>query len=99
MLRKGEVAIHETGDLGAVVREVARLVRARADARVRIELRLTALPLVHASSAELHQVVMNLAINSVQAMSSGGVVVIEAERVMRDGLPFVRCACATTVTA
>ncbi|MBK6304904.1 MAG: response regulator [Gemmatimonadetes bacterium] len=90
MLRKGEVAIHETGDLGAVVREVARLVRARADARVRIELRLTALPLVHASSAELHQIVMNLAINSVQAMSSGGVVVIEAERVMRDGLPFVR---------
>ncbi|MBK8061368.1 MAG: response regulator [Gemmatimonadetes bacterium] len=90
MLRKGEVAIHETGDLGAVVREVARLVRARADARVRIELRLTALPLVHASSAELHQIVMNLAINSAQAMSSGGVVVIEAERVMRDGLPFVR---------
>ncbi len=90
MLRKGEVAIHETGDLGDVVREVARLVRARADARVRIELRLTALPLVHASSAELHQIVMNLAINSVQAMSSGGVVVIEAERVMRDGLPFVR---------
>lgn len=90
MLRKGEVAIHETGDLGEVVREVARLVRARADARVRIELRLTALPLVHASSAELHQIVMNLAINSAQAMSSGGVVVIEAERVMRDGLPFVR---------
>lgn len=90
MLRKGEVATCVTGDLAEVVHEVARLLRARASAGVRVDVRLTANPMVHASSAELHQIVMNLAINSVQAMPSGGVVVIEVDVVTRDGRPFAR---------
>ena len=90
MLRKGEVATCVTGDLAEVVHEVARLIRARASAGVRVDVRLAATPVVHASSAELHQIVMNLAINSAQAMPSGGVVVIEVDMVTRDGSPFAR---------
>ncbi|MCC6931399.1 MAG: response regulator [Gemmatimonadaceae bacterium] len=78
-LRKGEVDSSATSDLSEVVREVARLVRSYASAGVRIDVRVPGPVMVHASSAELHQVVMNLATNSAQAMPNGGVVVLEID--------------------
>jgi len=78
-LRKGEAAVTTTSDLSDVVREAARLVRSRAAAGVRIDVRVPASVRIHASSAELHQIVMNLATNSVQAMPNGGVVVLEID--------------------
>ncbi|MFN8665719.1 MAG: ATP-binding protein [Gemmatimonadaceae bacterium] len=78
-LRKGEVDLSTTSDLSEVVRETARLVRSRATASVRIDVRVPSPVIVHASSAELHQIVMNLATNSVQAMPNGGVVVLEID--------------------
>jgi len=79
MLRKGEVAQHDQCDLAEAAQEVARLVRSRAAPGVRIEVRVTPAPRVRASLAELHQIVMNLATNGVQAMPTSGILTIEVD--------------------
>jgi signal transduction histidine kinase len=65
---------HRPVDLNALVRETVALLRARAEAQsVSWELDLEPkLPAVSGSSQALHQVVLNLATNALQAMPAGG---------------------------
>lgn len=59
--------------LGDVVREIQQLLRATLPADIEIVVRSAAdLPLIHADSTSVHQVVMNLATNGAHAMPQGG---------------------------
>jgi signal transduction histidine kinase len=60
-------------DIGAVVAETLELLRGSLPAAVRIEASVPQLPLVVIGDAtQLHQVLMNLCSNAIQAMSAGG---------------------------
>ena len=88
-LRRGDLRESESSDLGAVVLEVARLVRPRAARGVRIDVQAPERH-VMASCAELHQIVMNLATNAVQAMPDGGTLSLVVDEVHEGGRPMVR---------
>jgi PAS domain S-box-containing protein len=60
-------------DVGYVVAETLELLRGSLPAGIRVEARAPGAPLVVISDAtQLHQVVMNLCVNAIQAMSAGG---------------------------
>ncbi len=88
-LRKGEAHDSDVADLGAVVHEVARLVRSRAARGVRIGVMASSRE-VYASNAELHQIVMNLATNAVQAMPDGGTLSLAVDEVDDGGRTMAR---------
>ena len=68
--------------LDELLRELAALVEPEADqARVAVRLAVGALPLVHADRDHVKQVLLNLMLNAVQAMTSGGTLTLEAEAV------------------
>jgi len=83
-LRRGEVGTERTEMLAPVAEEVARLVRASVPQSVRIESRVTPAPAVRASVTELHQIVMNLVTNAVQAMPRGGVLTLDVDTIASD---------------
>jgi predicted ATPase/signal transduction histidine kinase len=63
----------EPVDIGGVVAETLELVRGSLSADIRLESNAPALPLaVIGDATQLHQVVMNLCSNAIQAMSGGG---------------------------
>ncbi len=67
-------------ELRELLRELAALVEPEADqARVAVRLAVGALPLVHADRDHVKQVLLNLMLNAVQAMTSGGTLTLEAE--------------------
>jgi two-component system cell cycle sensor histidine kinase/response regulator CckA len=71
-------------DLNAVVVEVMRLLRKVVGARVDIgEVLAEALPVVKADQGQIEQVLMNLCINSRDAMPGGGRIVVETASVVR----------------
>ncbi len=71
-------------DLAAVVRESVRMLERLIGDDIRIDLRLSKFPkLVRADPVQVQQVLLNLAVNSRDAMPSGGNLVVEvAERVI-----------------
>ncbi len=88
-LRKGDMHEAETADLGTVVHEVARLVRTRAARGVAMHVTASASH-VYGSCAELHQIVMNLATNAVQAMPDGGTLSLTVDEVHHAGRAMTR---------
>jgi PAS domain S-box-containing protein len=69
-----------TMTLDTAVGEVHRLLKATAPPNIDLKLRVTpALPRVAANPTSVHQVVMNLATNAIQAMPEGGVLEIAVE--------------------
>jgi two-component system cell cycle sensor histidine kinase/response regulator CckA len=70
-------------DLNAVVGEAMRLLRKVVGARVDVEERLSeTLPTVMADQGQIEQVLMNLCINSRDAMSGGGRIVVETSKLV-----------------
>jgi two-component system, cell cycle sensor histidine kinase and response regulator CckA len=80
-----EVLSAEVLDLNEVVDETVRLLRRVLDARTELVVSL-ARPLgsVRADRTQLHQVVMNLALNARDAMEEGGILTIETREVELD---------------
>ena len=80
-------------DLGPVVAETLELLRGSLSAAVRLEASVPRLPLtVIGDVTQLHQVVMNLCSNAIQAMSAGGILrvalataEVPAERALSNG--------------
>jgi signal transduction histidine kinase/ActR/RegA family two-component response regulator len=72
ILRQGEAESRSVLDVITTLQEVARLLRSEAGPGVRILVDARWVPAVSASPSELHQIVMNLAQNAVQAMPDGG---------------------------
>jgi two-component system, cell cycle sensor histidine kinase and response regulator CckA len=66
-------------DLGQIIQDAARLLRRTLPANIELRTRDEGEPLwVHADTTQLHQVVMNLAINARDAMRKGGVITLSA---------------------
>jgi signal transduction histidine kinase/ActR/RegA family two-component response regulator len=74
----------------AVAQDVVGLARLTAPAGVTIAMRCTVAEPLHASMAELHQVLHNLVTNAVHAVEPPGTVTIDVHPVLRDGAPWVQ---------
>ena len=68
-------------DLGELVEETARLLRAALPPGIRLVTDACAPVVVEAEPAELQQVLLNLATNAAQAMPAGGIIRLEVARV------------------
>jgi PAS domain S-box-containing protein len=74
--RKTDTAFEPT-DVNAVVREVALMLRETFPKQVKVSTRLAEeIPCVHADPNQLHQAVLNLAVNARDAMPQGGVLTL-----------------------
>ncbi len=76
---RGTDAEQTSVDVVAMLLEVARLIRATDGPRITVEVNARPLPPIRANTAELHQVVMNLATNAVHAMPRGGALTLSVE--------------------
>jgi signal transduction histidine kinase len=90
---RGQRDNHTAVDLARVVRETLELVRGSLPEGVRLEARLPSGPVpVIGDATKLHQVVMNLCMNALQAMGEGGSLTValaeahlECERIFQHG--------------
>ncbi|MCU0648624.1 MAG: ATP-binding protein [Gemmatimonadaceae bacterium] len=89
VLRRGEAEARSAIDLVTTLNEVARILAAEAGDRVTIAVDARWVPAVHASETELHQIVMNLARNGVQAMPHGGALTLALTAVEAEGASHV----------
>lgn len=76
---RGTDAEQTSVDVVAMLLEVARLIRTTDSPRITVEVDARPLPPIRANTAELHQVVMNLATNAVHAMPRGGALTLSVE--------------------
>jgi signal transduction histidine kinase len=78
-------------DIGALVGRVAAQTEIESSRReVRVEPRVAAgLPPIQADAEQLHQVLLNVLLNAVEASAAGGVVTVEARREPRGGVALV----------
>jgi len=84
--RKTEIAFEPT-DVNAVVREVASMLRETFPKQVRVSTKLAEeVPRVHADPNQLHQAVLNLAMNARDAMTQGGVLTLGTDVVSAETL-------------
>jgi two-component system cell cycle sensor histidine kinase/response regulator CckA len=84
-------------DLNTVVEDTAKMLRRLVGEEVELEVRCTGEPLpVHADTGMLVQVLLNLSINARDAMPQGGRLLVETDRVERDGR---RWACLSVTDA
>jgi signal transduction histidine kinase/ActR/RegA family two-component response regulator len=89
VLRAGEAEERSALDVVTVLQEVAAQVTADAGDSISIRVDARWVPPVAASSNELHQIVMNLARNAVQAMPLGGMLVLGVDAVEAASGPLV----------
>jgi signal transduction histidine kinase/ActR/RegA family two-component response regulator len=75
-LSRGDRTEETLVDVAVVVEEVTRLIRSVADPRVVVDVHTESAPRVRASASDVHHVLMNLALNAVQAMPEGGTLTI-----------------------
>jgi signal transduction histidine kinase/CheY-like chemotaxis protein len=77
-----QVAMPRIVDLNSLVRDIEKMLRRIIGEDVRLNIRLDpALPAVQVDPTHIHQVIMNLAVNSRDAMPSGGAIAIETGHV------------------
>lgn len=76
---RGTDAEQTSVDVVAMLLEVARLIRSTDGPTITVEVNARPLPPIRANTAELHQVVMNLATNAVHAMPRGGTLTLFVE--------------------
>ncbi len=76
---RGTDAEQTSVDVVAMLLEVARLIRATDGPGITVEVNARPLPPIRSNTAELHQVVMNLATNAVHAMPRGGTLTLSVE--------------------
>ncbi|HXK20051.1 MAG TPA: ATP-binding protein, partial [Polyangiaceae bacterium] len=69
---RGKRSVREPVDLGALVTEVARILRHTIDHNIHMETAVQADVVVHGNHAELQQVLLNLCLNGRDAMPQGG---------------------------
>ena len=75
--RRKEMSSHDL-DLNAVISDLAKMLRRTIGEQVELRLNLPpGLPLIHADAGMMEQVLLNLAVNSRDAMPSGGALTIE----------------------
>jgi signal transduction histidine kinase len=73
-----QVALPQIVDLNSLVRDIDKMLRRIIGEDVRLNIRLDpALPQVQVDPTHIHQVIMNLAVNSRDAMPNGGAIAIE----------------------
>ncbi len=84
--RKGESSFEPT-DPNAVLREVASMLRETFPKQTRVATKLASdLPLIHADPNQIHQAVLNLAVNARDAMADGGTLTLGTSQVAREVL-------------
>ena len=84
--RKTDIAFEPT-DVNAVVKELASMLRETLPKQVRVATRLAEeVPRVHADPNQLHQAVLNLAVNARDAMPEGGVLTLGTDVVSGETL-------------
>ncbi len=84
--RKTDIAFEPT-DVNAVVREVASMLRETFPKQIRVSTKLAEeVPRVHAEPNQLHQAVLNLAVNARDAMLQGGVLTLGTDVVKGETL-------------
>jgi two-component system CheB/CheR fusion protein len=82
--RKGDAAFEST-DANVVVREVASMLRETLPKQTRVTTKLDeGLPRIHADPNQIHQAVLNLAVNARDAMPDGGTLTIGTDDVAVD---------------
>jgi two-component system cell cycle sensor histidine kinase/response regulator CckA len=69
---RGKRAVREPVDLGALVLEVARILRHTIDHSIQVETAVEPEVVVHGNHSELQQVLLNLCLNARDAMPQGG---------------------------
>ncbi|NOX19672.1 MAG: PAS domain S-box protein, partial [Nitrospirae bacterium] len=75
----------KVADLNTIVREAIELIKRSIPKDIEIKVTLTKnLPPIKADPSQLHQVIMNLAINARDAMPNGGILHIKTEKVGRE---------------
>ena len=84
--RKSEVAFEPT-DVNVVLREVASMLRETLPKQIRVTTKLAEeVPRVHADPNQLHQAILNLAVNARDAMPHGGVLTLGTDVVTAETL-------------
>ncbi len=84
--RKTEIAFEPT-DVNTVVREVASMLRETFPKQIRVSTKLAEdVPRIHADPNQLHQAVLNLAVNARDAMPQGGVLTLGTDVVTGETL-------------
>ncbi len=84
--RKSDIAFEPT-DVNAVVREVASMLRETFPKQIRVSTKLAEeVPPVHADPNQLHQAVLNLAVNARDAMQQGGTLTLGTDVVSGETL-------------
>lgn len=69
---RGKRSVREPVDLGALVLEVARILRHTIDHSIQVETAVQPEVMVHGNHSELQQVLLNLCLNARDAMAQGG---------------------------
>ena len=70
---RGKRSVREPVDLGALVQEVARILRHTIDHSIQVETNVEPEVVVHGNHSELQQVLLNLCLNARDAMAQGGI--------------------------
>jgi signal transduction histidine kinase/ActR/RegA family two-component response regulator len=70
---RGRRSVREPVDLGALVQEVARILRHTIDHTIQVETNVEPEVVVHGNHSELQQVLLNLCLNARDAMAQGGI--------------------------
>jgi signal transduction histidine kinase len=77
--------------LDAILRQIADLLANQAESRkIKLDLRIDGLPVVHGSEDQLKQAFLNLVINGLEAMPKGGLLRIRAEALHKQDLAVVQ---------